>query len=115
MPYWLQFIDRAKFISSSLSGLVNNLAEGVHKIKCKNEHDNEKYEKCGIKYKDYDCFFEDANFKNDLMEYKYLCCNKNYQEKFDENFKKLLFNIYKFSNSDINNFILLLRKCVYPC
>ena len=28
-----------------------------------------------------DCFLDDANFKDDLTEYKYLCCNKNYENK----------------------------------
>ena len=36
----------------------------------------------------------------------------NYQKMFDENLKERLVNTYKFSNYDINNFILLLRtKC----
>ena len=39
-------------MSSSLSNLVNNLAERVHKIKCKYEYDNKKCETCGIKCKD---------------------------------------------------------------
>ena len=38
-------------MASSLSDLVNNLAEWIHNIKCKNEHDNRKYEVCGIKCK----------------------------------------------------------------
>ena len=28
------------------------------------------------------------NFKDDLIEYKCLCCIKNYQKKFDEQLKK---------------------------
>ena len=55
-------------------------------------------ETCGIKYKDCDCFFEYINFKENLIEYKCLCCNKNYQKKFDENLKKQFFNKYKFSH-----------------
>ena len=43
-------------MASSLSNLVNDLAEGINKIECKNEHDNKKSETCGIKYKDCDCF-----------------------------------------------------------
>ena len=35
----------------------------------------------GIKYKDCECFSEYTNFKNNLVEYKCLCCNKNYQKK----------------------------------
>ena len=33
MDLTLQFIDRARFIASSLSNLVNNLFEGIHRIK----------------------------------------------------------------------------------
>ena len=50
----------------------------------------------------------------DLIEYKYLCWNKNYQQKFNENLKEQFFNTYKFSNHDNNKFLLLLRKGVYP-
>ena len=39
---------------------------------------------CGIKYKYCDCFLEHINFKDDSIEHKSLCCNKNYQHKFDE-------------------------------
>ena len=33
--YKINFIDRAKFMAYQLSNLVVNLAEGIHKIKCK--------------------------------------------------------------------------------
>ena len=36
----MQFIDRARFMASSLSNLVNNLSEGIHRIKCKKRHDD---------------------------------------------------------------------------
>ena len=48
------------------------------------------------------------------MKCKYLCCNKNYQHKFDEKSRERFFNTYKFPNPNNNNFILLLRKGVYP-
>ena len=35
ISYRLQFIDSARFMASSLSNHVNNLAEGMDKIKCK--------------------------------------------------------------------------------
>ena len=35
IPYILQFLDSARLIASSLSNLVNNLSEGIHRIKCK--------------------------------------------------------------------------------
>ena len=42
ISYILQFIDSARFMASSLSNLVNNLSEGIHKIKCKHGHDDKK-------------------------------------------------------------------------
>ena len=59
-------------MTSSLSNLVNNLSEGIHKIKWKYEHDDKKCESYGIKYKYCDCFLEYTNFKDDLTEYKCL-------------------------------------------
>ena len=38
----LQFIDSAEFSESSLSNLGNNFGAGIHKIKCKIEHDDKK-------------------------------------------------------------------------
>ena len=85
-------------MASSLSNLVNNLSEGVHKIKCKYEHNDKKCEICRIQYKYCDCFLEYSNFNDDLIEYKCLCCNKNYKQKFDEKLKNQFFNTCKFSN-----------------
>ena len=95
-------------MASSLSNLVNNLSEGIHRIKCK------FCERCGIKYKYCDCFLEYTNFKDDSIEYKCLCCTKNYQQKFDEKGKEHFLNTYTFSNQDNKKFILLLRKGAYP-
>ena len=74
-------------MASLLSNHVNNLAEGMDKIKCKYGLGNKKNEACRIKYKDCECFFEYTHFKDDLIEYKCLCCKKNYQKKFDGNLK----------------------------
>ena len=49
--YILQFIDSTRFMTSSLSNLVNNLPEEIHKIECKYGHDDKKCENCGIAYK----------------------------------------------------------------
>ena len=51
---------------------------------------------------------------DDLIKYKYLCCNKNYQKSFMKTKNKSIVNTYKFSNHDINKIILLLWKGVYP-
>ena len=73
-------------MASSLSNLVNNLAEGIHKIKSKYEPDHKKYETCGIRYKDCDFCLEYIKFKDDLIKHNGFCCNKNHQKIFDENF-----------------------------
>ena len=85
-------------MTSSLSNLVDNLAEGIHKIK----------------WKDCDLFLEYESVKDNLIKYKCLSCNKDYLNKFDKELKNRFKNTFKFFNSDINEFILLLRKGVYP-
>ena len=100
----IQFIDSARFMASSLSNLVN-LSEGIHRINV-NMDMMIKNVKRGIKYKYCDCFVEYTNFKDDLIEYKCSCGNKNYQQKFEK--LKERFYTYKYSNQDNNKFILLL-------
>ena len=78
VSYRLQFIDSSRFMESSLSNLVNNLAKEIHKIQCKYRHNDNKCENCAIEYKDYECFLQYRNFKDDLIECKCLCYNKNY-------------------------------------
>ena len=82
-----------------LSNLVDNLTEGIHKIKCK----------------DCDFFLEYENVKDSLMKYKFSACNKGFSNKIDEELKKRFKKTFKFSNNDISHFLLLLRKDVYPC
>ena len=84
IPYILQFTDSAKFMASLSSVFVHNLSGGIHEIKYKPRHNDKKCETCGITYEVFKCFLEYANFKDDLVEYKYLCCNKSYQKNFDE-------------------------------
>ena len=98
-------------MASSLSNLVNNLAEGIHKTKCKYKNDDKKCEKCGIKYKNFECFLEYTNFKDNLIKCK--CLSKKKKKNWWK-FKEMIFNTYSFSNHNVNKFILLLQKCVYP-
>ena len=107
ISYILKLIDSTRFMASSLSNLVNNLSEGIHRIKFKFGHGDEKCKICLIKYKYCDCFLEYTNFNDDLIEYKCLCCNKGH--KLDENLKERFFNTYKFSNYD-NNFFYCCKK-----
>ena len=80
-------------MASSLSNLVDNLAEGIHKIK----------------FKDCNSFPEYKSVKDNLIKYKCLSYNKDYSNKIDEKLKKRFRNTFKFSNN-INKLILLLRK-----
>ena len=59
-------------MASSLSNLVNNLAEELQRIKFELKLDDKKCETGGIKYKYCECFVKYANFKDDLIEYKCL-------------------------------------------
>ena len=67
ISYRLQFIDSGRFMENPLLNLVDNLSEGIHKIKCKYGHDDKKCETCGIKYKYCDIFVEYTNFEDDLQ------------------------------------------------
>ena len=58
--------------------------------------------------------FENESVKDNLIKYKCLSCNKDYSNKLEEKLKKRLKNTFKFSKNDVNKFILLLRKGVYP-
>ena len=88
------FLDSMRFMATSLSKLVDNLTQGIHKIKSK----------------DCDWFFEYKSLKDNLI---CLFCNKDHSTKFDEKLKKKFKNTFKFSNNGINQFVLLLRKGVY--
>ena len=94
----IKSVERGRFMASSLKKLVNSLAEGIYKIKSK----------------DRTCFLEYKRVNENWIKYKFLSCNKNHSNKNDEKFIKRFKNTFKFFNSDINKFILLLRKGIYP-
>ena len=54
ISYKVKFIDSARFMVSSLSNLVDNLAKGIHEINCK----------------DCNCFLEYENVNDNLTKYK---------------------------------------------
>ena len=84
-------------MATSLSNLVDNLPEEIHKIQCK----------------DCDFFLEYECVKTNLMKYKCLSCDTNYLNKIDEELKKRFKNTCKFLIMIINQFILWLRKGFY--
>ena len=96
--YKIKFIDCWRFMSSSLSKLVDNLSEGIHNNKCSDC-------KCNLDY---------IKIKNEKLPLKCFNCNSYYKKKFNKDLIKKFKNTYSFCNDDLNKFILLLRKGVYP-
>ena len=86
-------------MSSSLSKLVDNLSEGIYNNKCSDCESNLDY----IEIK-----------KNGKLILKCFNCNIYYKKKFNKDLMKKFKNTYSFCNNDLNKFILLLRKGVYP-
>ena len=68
ISYKLKFIDSAKFMASSLSNLVNSVAEAIYKMKWKYGQDDENWENCRIKYKGCNWFLEYTILKDELIE-----------------------------------------------
>ena len=113
ISYRQQFIHRSLIrLMASSSNPVNNLAEGIHKTKCKGGHENKKCEMYRIDTKIVNLVFYKQTLIN-LIRYKFPFFNRNHQKQFNEDLIKRFFNTYKFSNYNVNNFILLLRKGVY--
>ena len=71
--YKIKFIDRARFMASLLSNLVDNFTEGMHIIK----------------FKDCDCFLEYESIKDNLIKCKCPLCNKYYLSNLDGVIKKV--------------------------
>ena len=52
--------------------------------------------------------------EDNFIRYKCLSCNKNYSNKINEELNKRFKDTFKFANSDMNKFTLLLRKSASP-
>ena len=76
VTYKLKFIDSFRFMSTSLSSLVNNLSDGLYNHKC------------------IDCksCLDYMSVKNNRLIFKCLNCNKNYNKEFN---KKLINRRYE--------------------
>ena len=98
ITYKLKFIDSFRFMSTSLSSLVDNLSEKLHSDKCKDCKSELDY----------------MSVKDNQLIFQCLECKKNYKKDFNKESIKRFANTYEFCNGDINKFILLLRKGVYP-
>ena len=60
------------------------------------------------------CSLKYESIKKNLIKCKCFSCYKYYWEKFNEELKNKFKNTFTFSNNDINKYMLLLRKGVYP-
>ena len=85
-------------MAKPLSNLVDNLSEGLHSEKCA---DCKSYLDC-------------MSIKNDKLIVRCFECKKYYEKQFNKELIKRFADTYEFCNKDINKFILLLKKGVYP-
>ena len=98
ISYKIKFIDSFRFISSSLSNLVDNLSEGLHNDRC-------------IDYKSCLDYMTTKDEQRSCTQLIFRCfeCRKNYVKDFNKELIKRFANTYEICNGDINKFILLLR------
>ena len=54
------------------------------------------------------------SIKDNQLIFRCFGCKKYYEKKFNKELIKRFANTYRFCNKDLNKFILLLRKSVYP-
>ena len=103
IAYKLRFIYSFRFMSTSLSKLVDNMSGNFNCIECKS---------CMEKIKiNSECCF--VGLKNNRLVYKCRECKKEWKRSTEGLTKKFL-SIYHFCNGDLNKFLLLSRKGVYP-
>ena len=82
----------------SLSKLVDNLTEGIHSDKCINCKSDISYMKV----------------MDETLIFRCFNCKRNYKKEINKELIERFASTYKFCNNDLNKFVMLLRKGVYP-
>ena len=98
IAYKIKFKDSFRFMATPLSKLVDNLTEDIHGDKCVDCKSDLSY----MKVIDEALIFRCFNYK------------KNYEKEINKKLIERFASTYKFCNNDLNKFVMLLRKAVYP-
>ena len=85
-------------MAASLSELVDNLSNGLHSKKCTDCRLNLEY----------------MIAKDEILIFRFFKCKKSCEINFDKELINNFSSIYYFCKGNINKFVLLLRKGVYP-
>ena len=93
----LKFIDSFRFMGTSLSNLINNLSDQLYTncFDCKNPLDY-------------------MVFKDNKVVLRCFECKKIISEDFNNELTERFKNTYQFCENDINKFLMLFRKGIYP-
>ena len=85
-------------MATLLSKLVDNLTEDIH----------------GDKYVDCNSDLSYMKVIDEALIFRCFNCKKNYKKEINKELIKRFASTYKFCNNDLNKFVMLLRKGVYP-